>query len=81
MLMFGAYFLGGLVPLSQILLFRLPEAAIMSVVFALVGLFVLGIIKAKIVKVSPLHSAFEALLLGGAASAVGIAVGHFLKVS
>lgn len=80
MFMFGSYFLGGLIPLSQILLFRLPEAAIMSVIFALVGLFILGLIKAKIVKVSPLHSAFEALLLGGAASAVGIVVGYLFSV-
>lgn len=79
-LMWISYFLGGLVPLLPIAIFRLPEATIISVVFALIGLFILGLSKARLVGVSHLRSAFEILFLGGFATAVGILVGHFLKV-
>lgn len=78
--MYVSYFLGGLIPLAPILLFRLPEASILSIVFALIGLFILGIVRAKIVKESPLKSAAEVLILGGAATGIGLLVGIFLKV-
>lgn len=80
LIMYGSYFLGGLVPLLPIFLFRLPEASYLSIVFSLTGLLILGIVRAKIVKESPIRSAMEILLLGGAATAVGLAAGYFLKV-
>jgi VIT1/CCC1 family predicted Fe2+/Mn2+ transporter len=75
-----SYMLGGLVPLLPIILLPLPQAIPFSIGFALAGLFILGYLKAKIVKVSPFHSAFEMLLLGGATTAIGLLVGNFLKV-
>ncbi len=80
LIMYCSYFLGGLVPLIPILLFPLPDAALISIIFSLIGLLLLGIIKAKIVKESVLRSAVEILILGGAATAVGLLVGYFLKV-
>ncbi len=80
LIMYGSYFLGGLVPLAPIILFPLPQAAYASIIFSLLGLLVLGIIKAKIVKESATRSAIEILILGGAATAVGLLVGYFLKV-
>jgi VIT1/CCC1 family predicted Fe2+/Mn2+ transporter len=79
-LMFLSYFLGGLVPLTPIILLQLPLSSTLSIVFALLGLVVLGYIKAKIVKVSPFKSALEMLFLGGATTAIGLIVGHIFKV-
>jgi len=75
-----SYFLGGLVPLTPILLLTLPLSSTVSIIAALVGLFILGFIKAKIVKVNPWHSALEVLLLGGAATAIGLIAGYLFKV-
>lgn len=75
-----SYFLGGLVPLTPIILLTLPTASTVSIIAALVGLFILGFIKAKIVKVNPWHSALEILLLGGAATAIGLVAGYIFKV-
>lgn len=80
LIMYGSYFLGGLVPLIPILLFKLPLASYVSIIFSLSGLLILGIVRAKLVHESPLRSALEVLILGGAATAVGLAAGHFLKV-
>ena len=75
-LMVGSYFLGGLVPLTPIILFWLPLSVTLSIGFALTGLFILGYIKARIVKVNPFKSAIEILILGGFATLVGVIVGR-----
>lgn len=80
LIMYGSYFLGGLVPLLPIFIFPLPQAAYLSIIFSLLGLLVLGVLKAKLVKESMLRSAIEILILGGAATAVGLLVGYFLKI-
>lgn len=79
-LMALSYFLGGLVPLTPIMLLKLPLSATLSIGFALVGLFILGLVKAKIVKVNPIKSAMEIFILGGAATLIGLLVGRFFKV-
>lgn len=80
-LMTLSYFLGGLVPLTPILLLELPLSQILSIGSALVGLFILGFLKAKLVEVNPWKSAFEILILGGITTALGIIIGTLLKVS
>ena len=79
-LMFFAYFLGGLVPLTPIILLPLPFSATVSIVFALLGLFILGFIKAKLVKVNPLKSAVEMFVLGGIATLIGLMVGKIFQI-
>lgn len=79
-LMFVSYFLGGLVPLTPILLFSLPSSANISIVAALVGLFILGFIKAKLVKVNAWNSAIEMFVLGGVATAIGVLVGKMFQI-
>lgn len=81
LLMAFSYFLGGLVPVIPILLLELPFSATVSVVSALIGLFILGFIKAKLVRVNPLKSALEILVLGGLATGIGLIVGKFFRVS
>ncbi|HSA84373.1 MAG TPA: VIT1/CCC1 transporter family protein [Patescibacteria group bacterium] len=79
-LMFVSYLLGGLVPLLPILFFPLPFAGTVSIAAALVGLFILGFIKAKLVKVNPVRSAFEMFILGGLATLIGVFVGKMFGV-
>ena len=81
LLMALSYFLGGLVPVIPIFLLELPLSATVSVVSALIGLFVLGFIKAKLVKVNPLKSALEIFVLGGLATGIGLIVGKLFRVS
>lgn len=79
-LMVISYFLGGLVPLIPIILFKLPVSATLSIGFALIGLFILGYLKAHIVKVNPFRSAIEIFVLGGAATLIGLVVGKLFKI-
>lgn len=79
-LMAFSYFLGGLVPLAPIIIFNLPLSVTLSVFFALLGLFILGFIKAKIVKVNPFKSAVEIFILGGVATLIGLIVGKIFKI-
>lgn len=80
-LMTLSYFLGGLIPLTPILLLELPLSQILSVVFALCGLFALGFIKAKLVQVNPWKSAFEIFIFGGITTTLGILIGTIFKVN
>lgn len=79
-LMALSYFLGGLVPLVPIIVFKLPLSATLSIVFALIGLFILGYLKAHIVKVNPIKSAMEIFILGGAATAIGLVIGKIFGI-
>ena len=79
-IMFVAYFLAGLVPLFAIILFPIEYSREIAITAALIGLFVLGYIKGKVVKVSPVKSALEILIIGGIACAIGIIVGNLFKV-
>lgn len=79
-LMALSYFLGGLVPLIPIVLLDLPFSVTLSIAFALIGLFILGYLKAHIVKVNPFKSALEIFLFGGAATIIGLIVGKMFKI-
>ena len=75
-----SYFFGGLIPVLPILIFELPISATVSIICALVGLFALGYIKAKLVKTNPLKSALEIFVLGGIATLIGLIVGKLFRV-
>lgn len=80
LIMFFGYILGGLVPLVPILLLPVDQSRVAAIVGALIGLFALGYVKGKIVKVSPLRSAIEVFIIGGIATIIGLAVGTLLSV-
>ena len=79
LLMTISYFIGGLVPLVPIIVLDLPQSSYVSIAAALIGLFALGYVKAKVVNVNPWKSALEVLLLGGTTTAIGIIVGNIFK--
>lgn len=80
LIMFFTYILGGLVPILPILLLPLSSALINAVIFALIGLFAVGYLAGKIVKVNPFYNAIEMLIIGGAATLLGVVVGYLLKI-
>lgn len=80
LLMGISYLLGGLIPVLPILIFELPTSTTISIIAALIGLFVLGFAKARLVRVNPIKSALEILILGGIATMIGLIVGRLLKV-
>jgi len=79
-LMAGSYFLGGLVPLTPIVLLSLPVSSYVSISAALVGLFLVGFIKAKLVQVPAVRSGVEMLVLGGITTAIGLFIGNIFRI-
>lgn len=78
--MFFSYILGGLVPLLLILASPVEHSIIAATVGALVGLFILGYAKGRLVKTNPWRSALEIVIIGGAAAAIGVLVGTIFNV-
>lgn len=79
-IMFIAYFAAGLVPLLAIILYPLKYSRQVAIIAALIGLFVLGYYKGKIVKVSKWRSALEVVIIGGVTTAVGLIIGHIFAI-
>ncbi len=79
-IMYFGYFFAGLVPLLPILLFPMEYSRNIAIIASLLGLIVLGYVKGKIVKVSPIKSALEILIIGGLSTAIGIAAGNILSI-
>lgn len=78
--MFFSYLLAGLVPILPVVAFDLPLSRVLSITFAFLGLFILGFLKGHFVGEKPLRSAIELFIIGGAATTIGLIVGHFLRV-
>lgn len=76
-----SFIVAGFIPLLPIIVAPYPRSVFMSLAAALVALFCLGVVKARIVSVSSyIRSAVETLIIGGAATLIGFLVGFFLKV-
>ena len=79
-LMLTSYLLAGLVQLTPVIFLSYPASVYCSAVSALVGLFLLGYIKGKILKTNRLRGALKILIVGGVATLLGVAVGLIFKV-
>ena len=79
-LMFLSYMMAGLIPVVPFLILPINNARIVSIILAMISLFLIGYVKGKIVKTGTLRSAAEMLIIGGLATVVGLIVGTFLKV-
>lgn len=79
-LMFFSYLGAGLIPIVPFLIFPADAARVISISVAMLGLFVIGFFKGKIVEHKAFRSAAEMLIIGGLATAIGLLVGNFLKV-
>lgn len=79
-IMFAGYFVGGLVPVIPTILFSQPQARVISIIAAFIGLFILGYIKGHVVETKPLRSAAELFIIGAIATGIGLLVGYFFRV-
>jgi vacuolar iron transporter family protein len=80
LIMLVSYFMAGLLPLLAVVTLPLPESIVASVAIALAGLFLLGAIKSRFVKINWFKSGLEVLAVGGIATLIGVAAGAFLRV-
>lgn len=80
LIIFAGYILAGIIPLFPYLVLPYMQAIPVSIIAALVGLFVLGIYKGKVSHKSPIRSALEVLVIGGIAAGIGLVVGIVFKV-
>lgn len=80
LVMFLSYIIGGLIPVIPIIFMPHYLGIAGSIISAFTGLFILGFIKGKIVKINRVKSAFEMLAVGGIAAIIGIIVGLILKI-
>lgn len=79
-LMLVSYLLAGLIPLAPVLVFEYPASIYYSVSLALVGLFLLGFTKGKVLHTSSLRGGLKILIVGGLATTFGLLVGLLFKV-
>ena len=77
--MWAAYALGGLVPLTPLLAVRSIGAVWVGTGLALGGLFLLGWVKGHLVRVAPVRSGLEILAIGGLATLAGLVMGVMVK--
>lgn len=79
-LMFISYLSAGLVPLLPVVVADYPASVWYSVILALIGLFVLGFMKGKLLGTNPFRGGLKILVVGGLATAVGLVAGSVLQL-
>ena len=79
-LMSFSFVVAGLIPITPVAILPFPQSVYVSLAAALVALFFLGIIKARLIHVPLLRSAVETIVIGGGATLIGFIVGLVLKV-
>ncbi len=79
-IMFVSYFAAGFVPLSPYLLFEVESAFVVSIIFSLAALFVLGFVSSMIFHDRRTWKhAIRMFVIGGMAILVGIIVGQIVN--
>lgn len=78
-IMFFSYFLAGFIPLSPYLFLSVEIAFWVSIIVSLFALFSLGVIAARLSKISIWKSALRMFLIGGTAIALGVLVGRIVS--
>lgn len=74
-----SYIIGGAVPIAPYFFFEPFIGIFVSIGAAIVTLFALGFAKGRLVKVSPIKSGLEMLLISISAAGVGYAVGQIIE--
>lgn len=78
-IMFFSYFISGFIPLSSYIFWPVDMALKISVVLSMIALFILGVIGAKISKISIIKNSLRMVAVGGIAIAMGSLVGIILS--
>lgn len=79
-IMFLSYFVSGFVPLFPYLLFSVNQAFVISVLFSLICLFILGLLGAKISRIDIIRRGLRMFIIGGVAIGLGIAAAKISTV-
>ena len=74
--MFSSYIVGGSISLLAYFLFSIPQAIILSIVFALLGLFLLGVVASRFTKLKWWKIGTRMALLGSLSVLVGYIIGQ-----
>jgi vacuolar iron transporter family protein len=74
--MFSSYIIGGSISLLAYFLFSMPQAIILSIVFALIGLFLLGVVASRFTKLQWWKIGIRMVLLGSLSVLVGCVIGQ-----
>ncbi|MBI2285605.1 VIT1/CCC1 transporter family protein [Candidatus Saccharibacteria bacterium] len=80
-LMFTSYLLAGAIPLSPVVFFDYPTSLLLTMLFALSGLFLLGFIKGRLLRSHPWRSGTKILVVGGLATVLGLIVGLIFRLN
>lgn len=80
LIMFITYFTAGLVPLLPVVYLSFPYSLILSICSALIGLFLLGYIKGRLLHTSSAKGGVKMLIVGGITTLAGVAIGFVLRV-
>jgi VIT1/CCC1 family predicted Fe2+/Mn2+ transporter len=78
--MLAAFILASFIPIVPYFFFSLSGALWVSIVLSILALFCLGLVLARISKVSLFGHAMRMALLGGVAILIGVIVGKFMRV-
>ncbi len=78
-LMFGSYFLFGLIPLAPYFFLTPKQAFPLSVILTLTSLFLLGVIGGLFFKIKIVRNGIRTLVLGGSAIAIGTIAATWLQ--
>lgn len=77
--MWMSYILGGAVPIASYFIFPIAQAIPVSIVSSIIGLFIVGAIKGRVVRTSKLKSGLEMVLVSLGAAAVGYIAGQIVN--
>lgn len=78
LVMLFSYVLGGMVPLLAVMLLPVSISWLVAIVASLTGLFILGYVKGKLTRLSPLRGALEVVIIGGITTAIGLIAGKII---
>src|SRR3989339_1492098 len=78
--MFFSYVVGGGISLLAYFLFPVPQAIIFSIIFALTGLFILGVVVSRFTKLKWWKSGGRMFLLGTLSVSVGYLIGQIVTL-
>ncbi len=75
----GTYLVAAIIPLWPYLVFDISTALPISVVCTLIALFILGIAKGRVARLSILRSGIKVTVIGAVSAAIGFGVGHLVS--
>lgn len=75
-----SYILAGMIPFLPVIIFPFPLSVIVSIALALLTLFLIGFLKGKVLKTSPLKGGFKILAVGGITTIFGVCMGLLFRI-